>query len=244
VRWSRDRSRREQNQLHDDSALEQHRFGRRVFLAAVGAGLSSLVWGDAVWQRVSGVISPVAKVVLPFVPSTGWRIYAIAGSLPEFDPAKWTLSIGGLVARPIVITYADVRALPHVHQVSTFHCVTGWTVANVHWGGVRLADVISPAGPLESAHAIQFISAEYPYQDYLTIEQASLPDVILADEMDGRPLTRPHGAPLRLVIPEMYGYKGVKWIKEIKLAPKPELGYWEFEGYDQDAWIRGYPRRT
>jgi len=244
MRWSRGRSPRDGHQQPDDSALEQHRYGRRVFLGVAGAGLSSLAWGNAVWQRISGVVSPVAQVVLPFVPSTGWRIYAISGQLPEFDPAKWTLSIGGLVARPIVMTYADVRALPHVHQVSTFHCVTGWTVTNVHWGGVRIADVIGAAEPLGSAHAIQFISAEYPYQDYLTIEQASLPDVMLADEMEGRPLTRPHGAPLRLVIPEMYGYKGVKWIEEIKLTSRTELGYWEFEGYDQDAWIPGYPHRA
>jgi DMSO/TMAO reductase YedYZ molybdopterin-dependent catalytic subunit len=244
MRWRRDRSTPDTHIQPEEIPLDQHRYGRRVFLGVVGAGLSSLAWGNAVWQRISGVVSPVANVVLPFVPSTGWRIYAISGSLPEFDPAVWTLSIGGLVARPTVMTYADVRALPHVHQVSTFHCVTGWTVRNVHWGGVRIADLIGPAGPLESAHAIQFISAEYPYQDYLTIAQASLPDVMLADEMDGRPLTRPHGAPMRLVIPEMYGYKGVKWIKEIKLTPRPELGYWEFEGYDQDAWIRGYPHRV
>jgi DMSO/TMAO reductase YedYZ molybdopterin-dependent catalytic subunit len=215
-----------------------------VFLGVVGAGLSSLAWGNAVWQRVSGVVSPVAQVVLPFVPSTGWRIYAVSGQLPHFDPSTWTLSIGGLVARPRVISYADIRALPHVHQISTFHCVTGWTVENVHWGGVRIADVLALAEPLESAHAIQFISAEYPYQDYLTMDQASLPDVLLADEMDGRPLTRAHGAPLRLVMPEMYGYKGVKWINELKITSRAEIGYWEYEGYDQDAWIPGYPHRA
>jgi DMSO/TMAO reductase YedYZ molybdopterin-dependent catalytic subunit len=227
-----------------DGGLSQHRYGRRVFLGVVGAGLSSLLWGNTVWQRISGVVSPVAKVVLPFVPSSGWRIYAISGQLPRFDPSRWTLSISGLVATPVVMTYADVQALPHAHQVSTFHCVTGWTVRDVHWGGVRVADLLRAAQPLPSARAIQFVSAEYPYQDYLTIEQASLADVMLADEMDGRPLTRAHGAPLRLVVPEMYGYKGVKWIKEIKLAPRPELGYWEFEGYDQDAWIKGYRPQT
>jgi sulfoxide reductase catalytic subunit YedY len=138
----------------------------------------------------------------------------------------------------------ELRKLPYAQQVSTFHCVTGWTVRDVHWGGVRIADVLRAAGPLTSAHALQFVSAEYPYQDYLTIEQALLPDVMLAYEMDGRPLTRAHGAPLRLVIPEMYGYKGVKWIKEIKFVTKPELGYWEFEGYDEDAWIKGARRQA
>ena len=62
-------------------------------------------------------------------------------------------------------------------------------------------------------------------------------DVMLAYEMDGKPLSRAHGAPVRLVIPEMYGYKNVKWLKGINLVPKPAAGYWEELGYDEDAWV-------
>jgi DMSO/TMAO reductase YedYZ molybdopterin-dependent catalytic subunit len=64
-----------------------------------------------------------------------------------------------------------------------------------------------------------------------------LPDVLLAYEMDGEPLARPHGAPLRLVIPDMYGYKNVKWVRRIELAPTVEAGYWERNGYDTNAWV-------
>jgi DMSO/TMAO reductase YedYZ molybdopterin-dependent catalytic subunit len=230
--------------LGRDDDLERHKYGRRVFLGVAAAGLSSLAWGNTVWERISGVVSPIAQVVLPFVPSSGWRIYSVSGHLPVFDPATWTLSCSGLLTTPLSLSYDELRALPYAEQVSTFHCVTGWTVRDVHWGGVRIADVLRAVKPLTSARALQFVSAEYPYQDYLTIEQALLPDVMLAYEMDGRPLTRPHGAPLRLVIPEMYGYKGVKWIKEIKLVAKAELGYWEFEGYDEDAWIKGARRQA
>ena len=60
---------------------------------------------------------------------------------------------------------------------------------------------------------------------------------MLAYEMDGKPLPREHGAPLRLIIPEMYGYKNVKWLAGIGLVPKPLPGYWEELGYDQDAWV-------
>jgi DMSO/TMAO reductase YedYZ molybdopterin-dependent catalytic subunit len=78
---------------------------------------------------------------------------------------------------------------------------------------------------------------EVPYIDYLTLPQASLHDVMLAYEMDGRPLPREHGAPVRLVIPEMYGYKNVKWLQRIDVVPRTAQGYWEDLGYDRDAWV-------
>jgi DMSO/TMAO reductase YedYZ molybdopterin-dependent catalytic subunit len=78
---------------------------------------------------------------------------------------------------------------------------------------------------------------EVPYIDYLSRQQASLPNVMLAYEMDGKPLRREHGAPVRLVIPEMFGYKNVKWLQQINLVPSEQLGYWEKLGYDQNAWV-------
>ncbi len=212
------------------------RIGRGVFLATVAGGLSSLFWGKAAWGHVSKVISPVEAALGP---TSGWRIYTIADTMPTFDPATWRLRIGGLVERPQELTYADLRALPQASQVSVFHCVTGWTVDGVHWRGVRFADLLARVRPLARAHAIEFVSAEKPYVDYLTVEQALLSDVMLAWEMDGKPLLREHGAPLRLVIPDMYGYKNVKWVEEINLVPRPAIGYWEQFGYDNDAWVGG-----
>jgi DMSO/TMAO reductase YedYZ molybdopterin-dependent catalytic subunit len=182
------------------------------------------------------VISPVESLI-PLVPSKGWRIYTVADSMPRFDRERWRLEIGGLVDSPQTIGYDELLALPKVEQVSTFHCVTGWSVKDVHWGGVRLRDVLGPAKPHAAAHGIRFVSAERPYDDFLTLEQAGLADVMLAYEMDGKPLPRVHGAPLRLVIPEMYGYKNVKWVSRIDLVPKAGDGYWEELGYDRDAWV-------
>jgi len=216
---------------------EPRRYGRRLFLATVAGGVSSLYWGKAAWDHVTGVISPVANAVAPILPTGGWRIYTISGHMPEFDPATWRLKIGGLVEKPLSLTYDELRALPHVQQVSTFHCVTGWTVPNVHWAGVRLNDVFDLVRPLPEAGALQFVSAEDPYVDYLSMQQAGLHDVLLAYEMDGKPLPREHGAPLRLVIPDMYGYKNVKWLARIDVVPRAEAGYWELLGYDRDAWV-------
>jgi DMSO/TMAO reductase YedYZ molybdopterin-dependent catalytic subunit len=221
---------------HLDPAGAPRRVGRGVFLATVLGGASSLLWGKSVWSHLSSAAGPVESL-LPLVPHDGWRIYTVSGAMPSFDPAAWRLGVGGLVGRPLDLGYEELRALPRVDQISTFHCVTGWTVKNVAWSGVRIHDVLAAAKPLPQAGALRFVSAERPYDDYLTMKQASLHDVLLAYEMDGQPLRREHGAPLRLVIPEMYGYKNVKWLERIELVPKAGAGYWEQLGYDRDAWV-------
>jgi DMSO/TMAO reductase YedYZ molybdopterin-dependent catalytic subunit len=215
---------------------EPKRYGRGLFLATVAGGLSSLAWGKPVWSRVSAAISP-AEGLIPFVPKSGWRIYTVSGSLPSFDPVTWRLQVGGLVDQEISLSHRELLALPRVTQVSDFHCVTGWTVKNVRWTGVRITDIFAKVKPTPQANALQFVSAEKPYLDYLTMEQALLHDVMLAYEMDGKPLAREHGAPVRLVIPEMYGYKNVKWLNQINLVPEAQPGYWEYLGYDRDAWV-------
>ena len=110
-------------------------------------------------------------------------------------------------------------------------------MSNVHWRGVRFADLLAAAAPHPEASVLTFTSAEQPYVDTLTADQAHLPDVMLAYEMDGKPLSRPHGAPVRVVIPDMYGYKGVKWVERITLGTDAASGYWEQRGYDADAWV-------
>jgi DMSO/TMAO reductase YedYZ molybdopterin-dependent catalytic subunit len=141
------------------------------------------------------------------------------------------------VSRPAELDYDALRALPVTSEVRDFHCVTGWTVEGVHWRGVRLRDLLAHVGASPRAGGVRFVSAEQPYVDSLTMQQAMLPDVLLAWEMDGRPLPRVHGAPLRLVMPEMYGYKSVKWVAAIDVVDRAEDGYWEQLGYDRDAWV-------
>jgi DMSO/TMAO reductase YedYZ molybdopterin-dependent catalytic subunit len=216
---------------------ETRLYGRRAFLGVTAVGLSSLVWGRSAWQAVSGVTHPFVDALPSGIIPSGWRIYTVAASMPRFDPATWRLRIDGLVDRPQTIDYEQLRALPAAEQISTFHCVTGWTVSNVHWRGVRFADLLAAAAPRPNAGVLTFTSAEKPYVDTLTLDQAHLPDVMLAYEMDGQPLPRPHGAPVRVVIPDMYGYKNVKWVERITVGARAQPGYWEQRGYDTDAWV-------
>jgi DMSO/TMAO reductase YedYZ molybdopterin-dependent catalytic subunit len=217
---------------------DPRRYGRAAFLGVVATGLSSLFWAKPAWNALSGVARPLENSLPPALFPNGWRIYTVASSMPTFDPATWKLTIDGLVDRPVSLDYDGLRALPRVVQVSDFHCVTGWSVRNVRWGGVRFRDVLGAAGGAHpEATALTFTSAEKPYVDTLELKQALLADAMLAYEMDGKPLSRDHGAPVRVVIPEMYGYKNVKWVERITLTANPEPGYWEQRGYDADAWV-------
>jgi DMSO/TMAO reductase YedYZ molybdopterin-dependent catalytic subunit len=214
--------------------------GRRAFLGFVGVGLSSLLWGGAAMDLVSKstlLVPESLRSALPF--GKGWRIYAVSPPHPTFDPATWRLRIDGLVERPLTLTYAQLTALPKARQTSDFVCVTGWSVDDVGWTGVRFDDLLAAARPLPSARALKFISAEEPYEDSLSLEQARTPDAMLAYAMDGNPIERKHGAPARLVMPQMYGYKGVKWVNRIVVTDRVDDGYWQQRGYDRDAWIGG-----
>jgi DMSO/TMAO reductase YedYZ molybdopterin-dependent catalytic subunit len=216
---------------------EPRPYGRRAFLGLLAGGLTSFWWAGPVSRVVSPLTSQFSQLAADVLPVGGWRIYTITGTMPDLDANSWTLEVSGLVKKPRTFTLAELQALPQAHQLSTFHCVTGWTVKNVRWGGVRFHDLLAAVEPLPEAHAIQFVSAEQPYVDSLTLDQALLPNVMLAHEMDGQPLSRPHGYPARVVIPEMYGYKGVKWLVKMELVAKQPVGYWEQLGYDQNAWV-------
>jgi DMSO/TMAO reductase YedYZ molybdopterin-dependent catalytic subunit len=212
-------------------------YGRRAFLGLLAGGISALWWARPANRIFAPISSQFSQLAGDLLPVGGWRIYTISGSMPIFDAKAWRLEIGGLVARPRSFAYDELRALPQAHQVSDFHCVTGWTVGNVRWAGVRFQHLLDQVEPLPEAKAIRFVSLEEPYDDSLTLEQLHLHDVMLALDMDGKPLSRPHGSPARVVIPEMYGYKGVKWLARMELVARQPTGYWEGLGYDQNAWV-------
>jgi len=224
----------------DDDEPSGTPIGRRAFLGFAGLGLSSLAWGGAAMDVVakgSLLVPESLRAALPF--GKGWRIYAVSPPHPTFDPATWRLRIEGMVERPQTLTYDDLQALPQARQTSDFVCVTGWSVDDVGWGGVRFDDLLAAARPLPAATALKFVSAEQPYEDSFTLAQLREPDAMLALQMDGAPLERKHGAPARVVMPKMYGYKGVKWVQRIVVTDRVEDGYWQQRGYDRDAWIGG-----
>lgn len=135
------------------------------------------------------------------------------------DPLS--VRVGGLVVAPVTIGGADFAALPRVKQISDFHCVTLWSRTEVHWSGARFADLFESllrphTLPERTVERVRFCGAD-GYQDDLPLADLLRHDVLLADTMDGKPIERGNGAPLRLVAPAHYGYKNVKFLTGIDL---------------------------
>lgn len=132
---------------------------------------------------------------------------------PPIDVARWRLEIKGLVEKPQTFSVADLRKLPYVEQSSRLKCVQCWSARAV-WGGFRLAALFDLVKPKRRARAIRIDCADKWYE-YMTLEEMAHPRVVLALDMQGKPLSPDHGAPLRLIDPTKYGYKSAKLITSI-----------------------------
>jgi len=215
--------------------------GRRVFLGLAAFGVSGIVWGSKAAGLMERLLAPIAvkdgSGLLGLLPTGRFRIYSVVGSLPSRSTADWRLDVGGLVGAPYSVGYDELLAMPAVELTKDFQCVTGWRVPDVKWKGVRLADVLDRARPQPGATALRFESFDGAYTESLTLDQARRSDVIVAYQLDGKPISSAHGGPVRLYVAPMYGYKSLKWLQRISLVEKVQPGYWENNGYDVDAWI-------
>ncbi|NEW09844.1 molybdopterin-dependent oxidoreductase [Paenibacillus sp. SYP-B3998] len=165
-----------------------------------------------------------------------FRIYTVT-DIPTFSSDTWKFAVSGLVDRPSALSWEQFLKLERVVQVSDFHCVTGWSVYKCTWEGIPLKQLLAAAGVQSSAKFVKFYSGDRVYTDALSLDQAGMDDVLVAVLMDGKPIPQKLGGPVRLVVPQMYAYKSVKWLQGIELIDKPHMGYWEVRGYDNDAWV-------
>lgn len=156
------------------------------------------------------------------------------GVRPEVSRADWRLTVDGECKSPYTIDWEQFLALEQVEDVSDFHCVTAWSRFDVPWVGVRVADVIALAEPTEKAEYLMC----YGYDGYTTnvsLVEAMKPDVLLVHTADNEPLPAEHGGPVRMITPQLYAWKGSKWIRRIEIMSKDRLGFWEQRGYSSTA---------
>lgn len=170
-----------------------------------------------------------------------FRVYTVT-DIPAFDNSNWSFTIDGLVDRKHTWNWGEFLQLQREVQVSDFHCVTGWSVYNNTWEGIPLSKLLDVAGVQSQATMVKLYSGDGVYTDSLTLAQARMEDVMVAVMHDGQPIPNQLGGPVRLVTPQMYAYKSVKWLNRIELINKDHVGYWEQRGYDKDAWLPGANR--
>ena len=156
------------------------------------------------------------------------------GRKPIVPKEKWRLVVDGAVERPFTLDWAGFMALPQVEDTSDFHCVTSWSKMDMKWIGVRLADLLALAG-LKDAAVHLMCHAFDGYNTNVALEEALKPDVLLAHTVDGRELPIEHGGPVRMITPQLYAWKGAKWIARVEVLTREALGFWEMNGYSSTA---------
>jgi DMSO/TMAO reductase YedYZ molybdopterin-dependent catalytic subunit len=156
------------------------------------------------------------------------------GVTPNVSKEQWTLVVDGACDAPVTLGWGDFMALEQVEDVSDFHCVTTWSRMDVPWTGVRFADAVALAQPRPDA-AFVMCHAYDGYTTNLSLEEALKPDVLLVHRADGAPLPREHGGPVRVITPQLYAWKGAKWVKRLELLTENQLGFWEERGYSSTA---------
>ena len=160
------------------------------------------------------------------------------GIHPVVPRAEWRLEITGLVENPVTLEWPALAALSQQEKTSDFHCVTTWSRYDCRWHGVPLAALLDLVRPTDEAK-FAFYRAHDGYTTNTPLDALTHPDAMLAHTLDGEPLTVEHGGPLRVIIPQLYAWKGAKWVKQIDFRASDAPGYWEERGYSMlgDPWL-------
>lgn len=156
------------------------------------------------------------------------------GVRPEVPLEQWELKIGGLVENPVTLNWQQFLALPQFRDMSDFHCVTTWSQYDMEWEGVAfftIAELVKPKP--EAAHVYFKIYDGYTTNNALGVCLDD--DVLIAHKWNGKPISKEHGGPARVIIPKRYAWKGAKFIREIIFLKQDLMGFWELRGYSNTA---------
>jgi len=159
------------------------------------------------------------------------------GSVPEVDLKKWSFAVSGLVESPMTWTWEEWLALPATARKNDIHCVTRWTKLDNTWEGVSVRDVLARVQlKPEATHVM--VHAEHGFTANLALSDFDREENLFARLHNGEELTAEHGWPLRLVVPHLYFWKSVKWVRGLEFLDHDEPGFWERNGYHMrgDPW--------
>jgi DMSO/TMAO reductase YedYZ molybdopterin-dependent catalytic subunit len=162
-----------------------------------------------------------------------------AGGPPAISLERWKLSIRGLVAQPKEWNWREFQALERVKVFADFHCVTRWSRLGNTWEGVATRKLVELAGgALPDAKFVVAHGYDGGFTTNIPLDDFLAEDALVAFLHDGEPITEEHGAPARLIIPQLYAWKSAKWVAELELLDHDRAGFWERNGYHMhgDPW--------
>lgn len=156
------------------------------------------------------------------------------GDVPQYNMEEWTLQITGEVEEPRTFTYEELLALPTAAVNCDIHCVTRWSKFDTTWEGILFRDFLKLLKVKPEAKYVMF-HADPDYDTNVPIEDLLRDDVLLAYRFNGEPLTEKHGWPLRTVVPHRYFWKSAKWLRKIEFMKEDRPGFWERNGFHNEA---------
>ena len=167
------------------------------------------------------------------------------GKVPSFDPSTWDLRIWGEVEEPVRWTWDEVMALPRVRLNLDLHCVTTWSKLDLVWEGISLRQLVDD-GLVRPKPSAEFVlqHADGGYTTNLPLAVMLQDNFLLATHCDGQPISPEHGYPLRGVVgaipgredlKDVYLWKGAKWLRGLEFLSADQLGFWEANGYSNEA---------
>lgn len=214
-------------------------------LAALGAGGALLAACARATEPITRTFATPTPSVLtiPITANQDFFTLSIRGT-PNI-PADWKLTITGLVERTLAFTLDELKAMPPVTAMRTLACISnppgGDLIGNAVWRGVRLRDLLARAGITSNARYLKLQSFD-GFDTGIPLDLGMDPDALLVYEMNGEPLPRDHGAPLRCLFPGRYGMKQPKWLETITVVAEEHYGFWEKQGWSNEAYILPWAR--
>lgn len=152
------------------------------------------------------------------------------GDVPEYDMEQWTLRVFGEVDREVTLRYADILAMPQKTVTRDIHCVTRWSRFDNAFTGVGFREFMQAIGVTPRSSYVM-LHGDHDYTANLALSDLDRDDVLLAHSFEGEQLTDKHGWPLRLVVPHLYFWKSVKWLRGIEFITENKPGFWEQNGF-------------
>jgi len=152
------------------------------------------------------------------------------GEVPEYDMKTWTLRVFGEVDREVTLSYEDILAMPQKTVTRDIHCVTRWSRFDNAFTGVGFRDFMQAIGVVPRGSYVM-LHGDHDYTANLALSDLDRDDVLLAHSFEGERLTSKHGWPLRMVVPHLYFWKSVKWLRGIEFITENKPGFWEQNGF-------------